>query len=114
MNIHTFQKRPSWKTIGIVAASMSFAFLIGIQTASDVKPIIGGANADSSLVEGDLDGNGVIAIADALLALEIAQGYTVATPEELAADPNRDYVITFDDVSTILLMIEHASHDPEL
>lgn len=106
-------KRPSLKTIGIVLGSMALAFLIGVQTAGDVNPIIGATNADSSLLEGDLDGNGSIEIADALIALDIARGYATALPEELAADPNRDYVITFDDVATILTTIRNASASPE-
>jgi hypothetical protein len=111
-NTHLKFSRPSWKTIGIVTTSMAFAFLIGVNTAGDVHPIIGSTNADNSLVEGDLNGNGRIDIDDALEALDIARGYRTATPDELSADPNGDYVITLGDVATILTDIRNTSGTP--
>jgi len=89
---------------------MSVAFLIGIQTAGDVSPVVLPTRADSNVLAGDLNGNGVLDTDDVKLALEIANGYRTPTPSELAADPNHDFVITTDDAMTIL---EHLKRTPQ-
>lgn len=99
-----FLARPSLRTIGIVLGSMTAAFVLGVETAGDV-PQIPTTNASDSAVHGDLSGNGILGPEDARIALEIAQGYRSPTPDELAADPNRDFHITFEDAASILDML---------
>lgn len=81
----------------IVAAS----FVIGIQSAGDVQPIAL-IEAGSSSRVGDLTGDGVIDVQDAITVLEVAQGYRAPAPEELLSDPNEDGRLTVDDALRIL------------
>ena len=66
-------RRKSLKTIAIVVSSMTVAFLLGIKTAGDVQPVINPTRADSTVVDGDLNGNGVLDMEDADLALKVLQ-----------------------------------------
>jgi hypothetical protein len=49
-----------------------------------------------------MDGNGVADVSDAMIIIEIAQGYTTATSDQLRADPNSDGALTVDDALRIL------------
>ncbi len=104
MKKHPYQffARKTLKTITIVVASMTAAFILGIETAGDVQPIVSSTKAGGSVLEGDVDDNGTIDLRDAQIALEIARGNRVASPRELEADPNQDFHITLEDVATIL------------
>ena len=93
------------KHTGLVLGSMAVAFMLGIQTAGDVHPLIEPTRAGTRQ-SGDLDGNDMVNASDARLALDIAKGYREATPDELLADPNQDFHITLEDVAEILQMIE--------
>jgi len=88
---------------GLLFASLCLAasFAIGIQTAGEVQPIAL-IEAGSPVRTGDVDGNGIIDAQDAVIILEIAQGYRIATPEQLLSDPNGDGQITVDDALRIL------------
>jgi hypothetical protein len=94
--------------IALLLGSAVTAFSLGLFSSQSVKPVVSPINASSTVLEGDLNRNGVIDAADAQLALDIARGYKVATPEELAADPNRDYHITADDVMVILEILNRS------
>lgn len=107
-----FLRRISRKSAIILIGSMTTAFVIGIQTAGDVRPVVDSTRADGAYLKGDLNGNGQLDIGDARAALEIAQGYRTATPEELAADPNGDFLITGEDVLFILGVLERAPATP--
>ena len=87
--------------LAIRAACIVSSFAIGIHTAGDVTPV--------SLIEaggipslGDMDGNGVVDISDAITILEIAQGYREATVDQRKADPNGDGALTADDAIRVL------------
>ena len=86
-----------------LASSLCIAasFIIGIQTAGDVRPITL-IEAGSPVRTGDLNGDGVVDVRDAIVALEIVQGYRTATPEQVRADPDGDGRITIDDTLRIL------------
>lgn len=107
-HISFFQRR-SVRCVGIIAGSMLIAFVVGVQTAGDVQPIVNSTQANSSLVPGDFNANGTLEIADARIALEIASGYRTSTPDELEADPNGDFHITVEDAMAILEHLERAS-----
>ena len=49
-----------------------------------------------------MDGDGSVGLQDAIVILEIVQGYAKATPDQLRADPNRDGQLTIDDALRIL------------
>ncbi len=85
--------------LGILCVSGSF--FIGVDTAGEGQP----ANlveAGSSEELGDIDGSGVLDIRDAIIILEVVQGYREATPAELRSDPDGDGSLTVDDALDIL------------
>lgn len=92
----------SLKSILIVASSMIVAFIVGIETAGEVHPVVSEIRAGGAVIEGDLNGNGSVDLQDVRIALELAQGYRTPTPAELSADPNRDFQFTVDDAIAIL------------
>lgn len=94
--------RMSLRSILIVISSMTVAFLVGIETAGEVHPVVTGMLAGGVTVEGDLNGNGSLDLQDVRIALELAQGYRTPTPAELSADPNRDFRFTVDDAIAII------------
>lgn len=96
--------RRNLQALLIGASCIASSFAIGIQTASDVHPI-SLIEAGSSTVRGDLNGNGEIDERDVILVLEIAEGYTEATPEQLRADPNGDGQLTVDDALRLLHLL---------
>lgn len=80
------------------------SFVIGLQTAGNVQPVHL-IEAGGTMQAGDIDGNGTVDIADAILILEIAQGYAPASPEQLLADPNSDGALTVDDAIRVLSIL---------
>ncbi len=112
MHKYSFFSRKSLRTICIVAASTSFAFVLGIETAGDVQPVVGATHAGDSVVAGDFNGNGVLDINDVKIALELAKGYRYPTPAELAVDPNGDFHITIDDAMTMIDILERQPGQP--
>lgn len=86
----------SFATICIVGS-----FVLGIQTAGEVQPVTL-IEAGSIKQAGDVDGNGTVDIEDAILILEIAQGYRSAEVTQLKSDPNGDGQLTVDDAIAIL------------
>lgn len=107
-------KRKSLRTVLIVAGSMSLAFALGIETAGDVQPVVIATRADASVLAGDLNGNGQLDLDDVHAALEIADGYRTPTPQELAADPDRDYRITTEDAMSILEQLKRTPQKPHV
>lgn len=99
---YSFFGKKSLKTIGIVAGSMTVAFILGIETAGDLQPVVHETRADNEVVRGDMNGNGSIDEDDVRIALELANGARTPTPAELEADPDQSFSITFDDVTAIL------------
>ncbi len=99
---YSFFGKKSMKTIAIVGSSMTVAFILGIQTAGDVQPIVGEIRAGGTVLLGDMNGNSTIDPDDARIAIELTKGLRTPTPEELAADPDQNFVITIEDVSAIL------------
>lgn len=90
------------KVLSLAVFAMVGSFSLGIQSAGDVRPVSlieAGSNAQQS---GDVDGNGVVDNRDAMLILEISQGYVTPTAEQLQADPNGDGRLTVDDAIRIL------------
>ncbi len=87
--------------LAVGAACIVSSFIIGIRTAGDMRPV--------SLIEaggiprsGDIDGSGMVDIRDAILILEIAQGYREPSADQLRADPNDDGILSVDDAIRIL------------
>lgn len=105
--------KKSWKTISIIVTSVTAAFILGIQTAGDFRPV-DSTQADGTVVTGDFNANGHLDVQDARIALEIASGYRTALPSELAVDTNRDYSITVEDVLWILEQLERAPSTPKV
>jgi hypothetical protein len=89
--------------LGAVAVASSFA--LGIQSASEVQPI---SLIEAGAIEraGDMDGDGIVDVQDAIAILEIAEGYRTASPAQLRADPNGDGVLSVDDAIRILTALQ--------
>ncbi|MBP9750258.1 MAG: hypothetical protein KBC95_00230 [Candidatus Peribacteraceae bacterium] len=96
------------RTIGAGALSVIAAFTVGLRTAGEVEPIGPIQANELEVMAGDLDGNGALDEADVTTALELSEGYAVATRAQLKADPNRDGAITAADAMAILQMIDSA------
>lgn len=103
---YSFFGKKSLKTLAIVTGSMTTAFVLGIQTAGDVRPIVGEIRAGGTVLLGDLNGNNTIDREDAQKALEILKGLRTPTPQELAADPDQNFEITVEDILAILDSME--------
>jgi hypothetical protein len=96
------------RTIAAGALSVVAAFTVGLRTAGEVEPIGPIQANELELMAGDLNGDGVVDESDVTTALELSEGYEVATPAQLKADPNRDGAITAADAMAILDMIDSA------
>jgi hypothetical protein len=92
---------PNLKVLLVGCALIVSAFAVGVQTAGDIQPIAL-IEAGSNELPGDLDGSGIVDLQDAILILEIAQGYRELQPEHLRRDPSGDGVLTVDDALRIL------------
>lgn len=97
----TSRSRRSLQIALVGSLCIAASFVIGIQSAGDVRPITL-IEAGSALRAGDLDGDGVLTARDAAEALEIVQGYKTATPEQLKVDPDGDGRISVTDALWIL------------
>ena len=99
-------------TLGVAAVALSF--VLGVRTAADLHPLntqTEAAPVTASLVsepmEGDMDGNGQITVGDAILILDIAEGFTDPTSETIKrGDLNNDGRLTVLDALEILHAIE--------
>lgn len=93
--------RRNLKVLASGAACIIGSFVIGIQTAGDVQPV-SLIQAGGTPYAGDVDGSGTVDVSDVLIILEVAQGYSSATTDQLKADPNGDGQLTVDDAIGIL------------
>ncbi|OGJ57682.1 hypothetical protein A2881_04235 [Candidatus Peribacteria bacterium RIFCSPHIGHO2_01_FULL_55_13] len=101
----TLRPTPRFSVLMMGAATIVTAFIIGIETAGDVRPITL-IEAESGEIKGDVNGSGSIDLGDAIAILEIVQGYRDPTPEELKADPSGDGLLTVDDALRILATLD--------
>ena len=85
---------------------MAVAFVLGVETAGDVQPVVHETQAGGTVLEGDLDGNGALELSDLRIALELARGDRSPAPKELAADPDQDFRFTMEDALLILQKLE--------
>jgi hypothetical protein len=90
------------------------AFLLGIETAGDIQPVVNRTMAGNAVLEGDMNGNGILDVDDVKITLELAKGYRTPAPQELAADPDHDYVITVEDALTILDTLKRLPGTPKV
>jgi hypothetical protein len=96
-------------SLALVCAAVSFT--VGMQTAGEVHPFETSQAADTeslgagsrATVKGDLSGNGILDIHDALLLLEYVDGFVDATAVDLRrGDLNGDLRLTNEDVRRLL------------
>ena len=80
---------------------MASAFAIGTRTSGNVQTI-GSTEALGGRLPGDVNDDALVTVADAVVILEVANGYRTATPKELLGDPNADGKLTIDDALRIL------------
>src|SRR3989344_6310214 len=84
--------------LGFLAVVASFT--VGMKTAGDVSTV-SPLEASGTRISGDINSDSLVDERDAIVILEIAQGYEEATPEQLLADPNHDGKLTIDDAIRI-------------
>jgi hypothetical protein len=84
--------------LGMLAVIASFS--LGVGTSGTMKAIR--ASSATEVMRGDVTLDNVVDIDDAIRILEVAQGYRVATPEELEADPNANGSLAVDDAIRVL------------
>lgn len=89
------------QTIALGLLCIISSFSIGIRTAGNVETIAP-SQAEGTQRSGDINLDGVITLHDAIELLEIAEGYTTPTPEQLLADPNGDGQLTVEDAIRLL------------
>ena len=99
--LHFTQSRQFLRVLLLGGLCTAASFIIGIQSAGEVHPV--------SLIEagaptrvGDVNGDGVVDVQDAIFVLEVVQGYRVPAPEQLLADPDGNGKLTVDDALRIL------------
>lgn len=92
--------------IGVLCITASFA--AGVRTSGSVQTVHT-TEATDIIIAGDVTQDQVVDVRDALLILEIAQGYRSAEPEELKRDPNGDGQLTVADAMRILSDLADAS-----
>ena len=93
-----------YSVLAMGAATVLGAFIVGMQTSDQIQPIAL-IEAGSGEIRGDIDSNGQITVEDAIVILEIVQGYREPQSSELLADPNRDGLLTVDDALRILATV---------
>jgi hypothetical protein len=98
---HFSRPRQFLRILLLGGVCVAASFIIGIQSAGEVHPV--------SLIEagapsrtGDVNGDGVVDTRDAVFILEVVQGYRVAAPEQLLADPDGDGTLTVNDAIRVL------------
>lgn len=102
MHIHLPSRSRHYLQVGLIASlCVAASFVVGIESAGDVRPITL-IQAGSPMHAGDLNGDGVVDVRDAIEVLEIVRGYKTATPEQLQADPDGSGTLTVDDALRIL------------
>ena len=97
----------SRKTAGLgtlALACVVTSFSVGMHTSGSVQPF-SLIEAGSTVLHGDMDGNGVLDSQDVAYVLEVSQGYRAADPELLRLDPNQDGELTVDDALWILAQL---------
>jgi hypothetical protein len=80
---------------------MVSAFAVGTQTSGTVHTV-GSTEALGGRLPGDVNADDTLSVADAIVILEMVNGYREPSPRELLGDPNADGQLTIDDALRIL------------
>jgi hypothetical protein len=108
MSKHTPRRQKPFVSLQVIALgvlSVVSSFAVGIRTAGDIETIEL-TSANDLHIAGDMNADGIVEISDVLAILEIAQGYEIATPDQLLSDPNGDGELTVEDAMRVLSDIE--------
>ena len=100
-NLRRLSSKRNLQIFALSALCVVGSFTVGIHTAGDVQPIAL-IQAGSEAHQGDVTGDGAVDERDVVAILEVAEGYRMATPDELKADPNGDGQLTVADAMAIL------------
>lgn len=80
---------------------MVSAFAVGSQTSGSVQTITH-TEALGGRLPGDVNADDLVNVTDAVIILDVVNGYRDVTPKELMGDPNADGKLTVDDALHIL------------
>jgi hypothetical protein len=96
----------------LTSASIIAAFVLGIYAAGTIHPFTPSEAASqkvlsaSAAIQGDINGDGVLDLQDAIEILESAMGYRIATSDEIRrGDMNGDGKLTLEDARLVLKKI---------
>ena len=90
---HTQRTRALLGLVPLAIVAATAAFALGTKTAGTLRTVV---KTLFPKPDGAVDGS------DAILILEISQGYRDATADELGADPNGNGALTVDDAIRVL------------
>jgi len=113
-NLSRFLSAHTAKLVGFAAACIMGSFLVGIRSAGEVQPFdalrastFEQANqAPAETPRGDIDGDGLVSVEDAILLLEMIQEERPLSEQALLADPDGDGRLTVGDALDILRSVQ--------
>lgn len=113
MHTHPLFSKRTLSLLGMSTASIALSFFLGVQSAGDLQPFSSSEalEPDASVIDaihdaGDVDGNGVLEIRDAILIFEFASDLSSPTASEFAAaDLSGDLRVTNEDGLRLLHML---------
>ena len=98
---HTQRTRALLGLVPLAIVAATAAFALGTKTAGTLRTVEESSATDDT-PRGDVNADGTVDGSDAILILEISQGYRDATADELGADPNGNGALTVDDAIRVL------------
>ncbi len=105
--INTLICRRNLQLVAFATMCIVGSFLIGIQSAGDVKPVLHTEAQQANLLQqlpldGDIDGDGKVTLQDEMNILQMIQGTRKITEQALATDPDHNGQLTVSDAIVIL------------
>lgn len=98
---HPYNIRRILSTVGLALTCMVAAFAVGMRTSGDVQPV---QKSQAALVQvmvtrgavrGDMNGNGILDLGDAIRIIDIAEGLEQGTVADIkSGDVNGDGMLT--------------------
>lgn len=113
-HISQFLSAHTAKLVGFAAACVMGSFLVGIRSAGEVRPFDALKastfeqvdTVPSETLRGDINGDGLLSVDDAILLLEMVQKERPGSEQALLADPDADGQLTARDALEILRSVQ--------
>lgn len=99
------------RLVSLATLCVAGAFVTGVRSAGEVHPFDATQAQQANLLQqhsdGDVDGNGVTDIDDALALLDIIRGGAEQTAQALHGDMDGNGSLTLDDLQELLTRLAH-------